>query len=87
MRFYRSCAQRQVEHCSSPDIVEAILGGRQPTEMTLAMLLQRLPWGGRHSDRNFAPRFILVYNCPSFPAMNARISAYMSSSFSHCSLY
>jgi hypothetical protein len=28
-----------------------------------------------------------AFNCASFAAMNARMSADMSSSFSHCSLY
>jgi hypothetical protein len=30
----------------APDIVEAILDGRQPAEMTLAVLMRRLRWGG-----------------------------------------
>jgi hypothetical protein len=29
----------------APDIVEAILGGRQPTEMTLAVLMRQFPVG------------------------------------------
>ena len=31
----------------APDIVEAILGGRQPAEMTLAGLMRRFPVGWR----------------------------------------
>ena len=31
----------------APDIVEAILGGRQPEEMTLAVLMRRFPVGWR----------------------------------------
>ena len=30
----------------APDIVEAIVGGRQPAEMTLALLMRRFPGGG-----------------------------------------
>ena len=29
----------------APDIIEAILGGRQPAEMTLAVLMRRFPVG------------------------------------------
>jgi hypothetical protein len=35
----------------APDIVEAILGGRQPTEMTLAVLMRPFPVGWREQAR------------------------------------
>jgi len=38
------------------------------------------------SDRHFVFQSF-VFNCVSFVAMNARMSADMSSSLSHCSLY
>ena len=36
----------------APDIVEAILGGRQPAEMTLAVLMRRFPvlWSAQRSE-------------------------------------
>jgi hypothetical protein len=37
----------------APDIVEAIVGGRQPVEMTVAVLMRRFPWSGR-SRRAFS---------------------------------
>jgi hypothetical protein len=33
----------------APEIVEAILGGRQPAEMTLAVLMRPFPVGGASS--------------------------------------
>ena len=38
----------------APDIVEAILGGRQPAEMTLAGLMRRLRCGGQRKCGSFA---------------------------------
>ena len=35
----------------APDIVEAILGGRQPAEMTLAVLMRPFPVGWREQSR------------------------------------
>jgi predicted transcriptional regulator len=35
----------------APDIVEAILGRRQPAEVTLAVLIRRLRWDGVTSGR------------------------------------
>jgi hypothetical protein len=36
----------------APDIVEAILGGRQPAQMTLAVLMRRFPvlWSAQRSE-------------------------------------
>jgi DNA-binding IscR family transcriptional regulator len=36
----------------APDIVEAILGGRQPAQTTLAVLMRRLPvlWSAQRSE-------------------------------------
>jgi hypothetical protein len=36
----------------APDIVEAILGGRQPAQMTLVVLMQRFPvvWSAQRSE-------------------------------------
>jgi hypothetical protein len=39
----------------APDIVEAIMGGRQPAEITLAWLMRRFPVGWRDNWRMFRP--------------------------------
>jgi hypothetical protein len=36
----------------APDIVEVILGGRQPTDLELEDLLRRFPVGGRTANRH-----------------------------------
>jgi hypothetical protein len=38
----------------APDIVEAILGGRQPAGLTLARLMRPFPVGWRSSGQNFS---------------------------------
>jgi hypothetical protein len=38
----------------APDIVEAILDGRQPPDMSLAVLMRPLPWSGRSSGRQIS---------------------------------
>jgi hypothetical protein len=72
---------------------------RAPPEKPVRALCHCLTM--RHSDRRYAPytgsasgappsastRHSFAFNCDSFAAINARISAAMSSSLSHCSLY
>jgi hypothetical protein len=36
-----------------PDIIDAILGGRQPAEMTLAVLMRRFPVGWKEQRATF----------------------------------
>ena len=40
----------------APDIIEAILGGRQPDEVTLAILLRRFPVGWREQQAELLGR-------------------------------
>jgi hypothetical protein len=37
----------------APDIIDAILGGRQPAEMTLAVLMRRFPVGWKEQRATF----------------------------------
>jgi hypothetical protein len=37
----------------APDIVEAVLNGRQPPEITLAVLMQRFPVGWKRQRAKF----------------------------------
>ncbi len=51
--------RRQVLHCAflAPDIVEAILDGRQPRDLTLQKLLTNLPtsWAKQRKRFGFTP--------------------------------
>ena len=71
--------RRAVEHGAAEGLAAALLlviagAGRR-------RLLRRHPCPGLSRLYSF------VFNCASFSAINARISADISSSFSHCSLY
>jgi hypothetical protein len=65
----------------APAIVEAILDGRQPTEMTLAMLMEPFPpswagWARRPPTTRFAllpPHFQFGFCCARHSHAGARI--------------
>src|SRR5262249_10197960 len=78
--YRRECEQRKTEHVSH----------------VVSSLSSQCVRSGRSADRARCYEFrltsgrrlySLAFNCPSFAAMNARISSAISSSRSHCSLY
>jgi hypothetical protein len=51
VEFHVGCVMRLT--LLAPDIVEAILDGRQPGEITLAALMRRFPVGWREQENAF----------------------------------